>query len=818
MLIAAELVAIFFAGGPRQGGMGIFLLLAGLVMVFIRPVRPVAWLLWFLGFLVIVATCLALLPPGYFGLPAWREGLGGIKALHLPDQLSLDPLATMFWIVLLGGSVFLAIYCLSLSLSHRSIERVASLMVLACSLYAMVAWIAWQTGWNFPFFHKEEWMQSSYGFFPNRNHTAGFLITGTIVSLGLIHRGMNGGGLLSGVLGGGALALLSPMLLVFSKSRGGLVFLLLGILIWIAGLGRHRSRLLIAGTLFILLFTAFLFVGSGSELLQRLNPRPSTLQASSDGPLLGSEAAELKSASLRDLGHDTRILIWEDSLHMIRDFPISGSGLGTYASIYPFYALKSFGDKRIALHAESDWITLGVEGGIPALLLALVCVAVLSLRIPRLARLSGSNWPLRWAILAAFFAELLHGFVDVPLHKPELGWWILLLGAVGFSPIEDGGEKKNITLRVQRVVFIIIGLSLFLIGALLIRAQWLGGMAFPPFAPAFEQKRILELYGQGDEASVGRAIEESRKAISMYPACHPLYYQLAVLELYARGDNPVTKELFQAERSLVPRDTELIAKQAFDIAPYDTALAAKLWSEALNLQLESCRSPFQKDVPYARAIACGIFQSMVSAAEENPDLLPALPPLALLDPELRMIWMSSKSCDPSQIAIAAADATFLNALTVKQQGRFFELWSRRGDNDNDKAGIAAFLDANPQYQRAAIQTTASLLAASGRSEQACRLLIDTFSIPMPASKKDDGMIRAGDSDVPSDPLEAARYYMERGNDLSVRRLLAEALRSGGGGVDGRDALLLRAQLEVRSGNWKSALDSLISYLRATKRL
>jgi len=56
--------------------------------------------------------------------------------------------------------------------------------------YAVVAGIAWRTNWHYPFFIKE-YGRSPFRFFSNRNQTGSFLLTGAIVSLGLIYRGMH---------------------------------------------------------------------------------------------------------------------------------------------------------------------------------------------------------------------------------------------------------------------------------------------------------------------------------------------------------------------------------------------------------------------------------------------------------------------------------------------------------------------------------------------------------------------------------------------------------------------------------------------------
>jgi len=810
VIVAASLVSVFLAGGVLQGALGVFLLPAGLVLVFSRPGCVVPWRFWVGGALVAIAGATALLPERVFSIPSWRVELERLPALRLPESVSLDPFSTLFWLALLGLSLLVALRVLSCRLDQRGMERVALLMVLGCSAYAVTAWFAWQTGWRYPFFEKPSWAEPAFGFFPNRNHTAGFLLTGAVLSLGLVHRGMNGGGFLTGIVGGGGLALLSSMLLVFSKSRGGLVFLMLGVLIWIAGLGKYRSRALMAGSVALVLFMGVLFAGSRSELLERIKPSPHTDEPA-DGLLLPA-ITEAKPRPAGNHEYDSRIPIWQDSLRMIRDYPLSGSGLGTYAIDYPFYADKSLADDKTALHAESDWITLCAEGGIPALLSALACVAALSFRIPRLSLLSGREWPLRWAFLAAFFAELLHGFVDVPLHKPSLAWWIMLLGGVGFGGCfgEVSAESVHaVARRLQRLLFILGGAGCITAGVLLIHAQWGGGAALPPFAADAALKRIASLHRGGDPSSVDQSLRECLRELSRHPAYYRLHNQLAILRISKDGHVGNAMEILEASQHLWPHDPWLVFEQGKLIAAGDPLKGAEFWNESLRRQLAMDASPGS---PIRRSP--GLFGSMLEAAKSNPVLLARMPALASYDRDLRLQLYNHPTCDPSLIAQAAQDQAFMESLSPIQQGRLIDLWWRRGDWPT----VTAYVDANPRYQRAAVLTRSRILASVGSYEQACRLLIDTFSIPMPEPKKNGGIIIAAGSDVPSDPLEAARYYMERGNDLSARRLLGEALRSGGGGVGGRDALLLRAQLEVRSGNWKSALDTLISYLRATKQL
>jgi len=800
ILLSASLAAVFLAGGPMQGGMGIFLVLSGIVLVALRPITVVPWKFWIIGFLVVLAASLSIFPSEWIGAPQqWSVNLRDIPGLVLPDRVSADPRNTLFWVLLLAFTVTIALYSLSIPVDADQMQDIALLAVLGCSLYAVLAWIAWQTGWIYPFFDKQTWIQASFGFFPNRNHTAGFLLTGAILSLGLIYRGMHGGRLVPALIAACCFALFASVLLFFSFSRGGLVFFIVGAVIWIVGLGKYRSQFLMVfgGAVFLLM--AVLFLNSGSGLLERLKGYPSESQPA-------HQAIKSPEGLIRP---EVRLQIARDTIDMIVTHPVTGTGLGTYALVYPFFADRSLHERATALHAESDWLTLCSEAGIPALLLALGCVVLLIARIPHLASISGDEWPLRWAFLSAFFAELLHGFVDVPLHKPELGWWVLLLGGIGFGEMEIRKTPDLFKVRIQQVLFIIGGTAMLCVGGMLVWAQWGGGPASPPYEVAAGQKKVLCLFGDGsDRASLNSAIAELKTTIGRHPLSHQPYYQLAVLLLYTGKNNiDAVKTLFHAEQALSPYDPDLAFEQGKVIERLDPLTTATYWNEALGRQLRLEQRP---DATICRSGE--LYRSMIREAKGNQALLYRIPALAGEDSRLRLIWLSSQDSETSMIVEAVNDETFMNGLSEKEQGRLIELWWQRGD----KTSVSAFLESHPRYGRSAISTRASALATSGQPEKACRLLIDTFRIPLPEGMNGSSIIRAADGDVPADPLAAAKYYMERGNEAAARRLLDE-LHSAGGDNQG-EALRLSAVLEMKSGNWNGALQKLTAFLYATGQL
>ena len=793
LLFLASLAAVFLAGGPREAGMGIFLLTAGLLCVLISPAIKISWSLWGAGISLIGAVAVALAPTNLVGFPEWSANLRNLPGLVLPYCVAADPLLAGFWGLILFLSIFIALYSLASPMGSRQMADLALVAVLGCAVYAMLGWCVWQGGWAYPFYEKPTFAQASFGFFPNRNHTAGFLLTGVILSLGLVHHEMTRGKLFRTILAAGCFALLVSALLLFSVSRAGLLFLFLGILIWVFGLGRYRSKSLVTGGIAIFALIMLFFFFSGSGLLGRLKG--------------GASIESTPMAAVRSEVRDPRLGIARDTVTIIADHPLTGIGLGSYSMVYPFYADKSLRDRSTALHAESDWLTLCSEGGIPSVLIVLAALGLLLREIPKL-KSTGKNWPLRWAFLSAFFAELLHGLVDVPLHKPELGWWVLLLGGIGFGNTTPLGVTHGISFRIQRILFILGGLVMICSGSLLLVAQSGRGPVIPPFATLEIQKRVLKTFGDGsDPAGVKGAVEELGKAIVLHPMNQQLYYQLAVLIMAMEDRVERAKTLFSVQQALSPIDPDLLFDQGKTLMRLDPDGTAVCWNEALRRQLALDHSP---NSPIARTAE--LYGSMLREAQGQRDLFYKLQDLSSFDPELRIMWLSNPAAEKDSVGKAINDRAFVESLSMKQKGRLFELWWRSGD----RAAVTSYLDAHPEDAKAAIATRAAALESQGKGEQACRMLTDKFGIKVPAAVV--GVTSRGqDENAPEDPLAAVKYYMDLGNDLTAKRHLTEVLKLVD--RDQRDeGLLLSAQIEMRAGNWSGAFRTLLDYLHATGRL
>ena len=115
-----------------------------------------------------------------------------------------------------------------------------------------------------------------------------------------------------------------------------------------------------------------------------------------------------------DLQTSTRGLTARASIAMLRERPLRGFGLGTWAQVYPRFAETDTGFDLI--HADDDWLEWAAEGGVPFVCFMLV-----------IAGLAVANiWREPWSIGLA--AVMIHSLTEFPLQKiAVMSWFVVLL-------------------------------------------------------------------------------------------------------------------------------------------------------------------------------------------------------------------------------------------------------------------------------------------------------------------------------------------------------------------------------------------------------
>ncbi len=128
-----------------------------------------------------------------------------------------------------------------------------------------------------------------------------------------------------------------------------------------------------------------------------------------------------------------RLPLWIRSLPMVKDFPIWGTGYGTFGYVEPKYRPDAPFEEQMALydHAHNDYLEILAESGVVGFALAVSAVAIIlglgyrALAVNRGSRRAG----LAFGALFAFTAVALHSFVDFGCHIPAITLLAIVVSA-----------------------------------------------------------------------------------------------------------------------------------------------------------------------------------------------------------------------------------------------------------------------------------------------------------------------------------------------------------------------------------------------------
>jgi hypothetical protein len=227
--------------------------------------------------------------------------------------------------------------------------------------------------------------------------------------------------------------------------------LALRILLWgtlAAGIGLTRSRggILAAGTTTIVLVALALLSGPGMRprswvrrgiVLGILGGAVFAVLAAGEGALL-----RFLSSDPREIGADFRVGLYRTSLRAFREFPLFGSGLGTFREA--FLRVQPRDLPGLVEQAHCDGLQLLVTGGAIGAALGLAALA-------SLFGLLAAGWrrqrrreesALLLAALGALLSVTLHGLVDFGLSVPAIPATLAcVLGSAWAAARDPGGES-----------------------------------------------------------------------------------------------------------------------------------------------------------------------------------------------------------------------------------------------------------------------------------------------------------------------------------------------------------------------------------------
>lgn len=676
-------VAVLFPAWPQPLLWGLLWTGVGALMLGCPPgvALPKSWYFCCGGF--IAAGLAGFLPGEWFVRPGWRAELEALGAGPGGRAFVQPRLAAEGFLSLAVSAVAVLYFC-----GHRldSLQHHRLMLAHACglALVALLALVLQESG-------------GVFGFFPNRNHMATLLATGSFCGLAAFAHAIRRRSFVSGILSCVATVTCTALMVLRCESRAGLVLLGGGVFLW---LGLMGLRQLTGQTGRAVALAAFAMVGSFMVV-------DSTAKTRLLGSITGAGVESQQAAALataEDSGTeepvmpatlDSRFTIFQDTMRMIASEPWSGVGTGQFRYVFPQYRLESKSPHMsVHVHPESDWLWLAAETGIlSAGLVALGWLLVVGRAFRGVLR--SRSRPLVTGGLVAASMVVFHGTFDVPGHQVGLLWGSGLLLAM---TLRNGRSGEMPCGRRASVAWRLCGLAIFSGGIALLGSRLSGHEVLELSRSKTAMDEVSELYRLDCEAV--KAAEENGLEYEPAPDADPLVRAIEILERRARvtpldpqihkihgvfgahiGVDPARVERsFAIQSRLLPSRVGILLEQARAWYPADPERATACWREALlRARQEEQRHP---DSEYNFERTCG---KILNENRHDDERMRAILKVSGEFPELIPLWMTAASralLDESMPGVlAGSDARLHHDL--------LELWKKRGS----KESIEDYLDA-----------------------------------------------------------------------------------------------------------------------------
>ena len=305
-------------------------------------------------------------------------------------SLSLNPYATkneLYKIVAYALLFFLIIHNANSFVKIRRILTSIVIFAFSLSLFAIIQKLTWN-GKIF-WFRGLRYGGSPFGPYVNHNHYAGYMEMVIPLAIGLIFLSKD----INKRLMLGFMTIVMAGTVFMSNSRAGMVSMIcslvfLSLMLTLSKNPKHRFPFVFLIVISLLLFLAY--IGILSDSLNRI----------------------LTLTEPDRLSQELRPKVWKDSLNIYKDFPIFGSGLGTFENVFPKY--KSFANQITFSHAENEYLQALTECGALGFLIILWGIIIFFKTIFRYAKKD----LMTLCLFTSAVAIAIHSLFDFNLHIP----------------------------------------------------------------------------------------------------------------------------------------------------------------------------------------------------------------------------------------------------------------------------------------------------------------------------------------------------------------------------------------------------------------
>lgn len=357
--------------------------------------------------------------------------------------ISIDPADTA---IAMAGLAALGLYILGLSatLSQtalRILPRDLMFFAVPLALFGIVS-RELNNGLVYWLWKPQQGGGDACGPFVNRNHFAGWMLMACCLSIGWLLGQFEG---VSKDAGSdwrkGIVWLSSPQASKLIMTAGALVVMAVS-LVW------TLSRSAIAS--FAAALGCFIWLLARRWRVDRVRRAVAIITL---GLVLATSLAWRGMDRVVDWFGDTRdiksrLAAWDDGWRVVRDFPLAGTGLGTYSTAMLFYQ-KSNRDVHLA-QAHNDYLQLVAEGGllvaVPAAI-AIVCLAVAIRRNLGAARGETRGYWIRTGAVIGLVAIAIQEIAEFSLQIPANAFLFCTLAAVALAPVHGNVAVERSRIR-----------------------------------------------------------------------------------------------------------------------------------------------------------------------------------------------------------------------------------------------------------------------------------------------------------------------------------------------------------------------------------
>ena len=311
---------------------------------------------------------------------------------------------------------------------RRRLKFILWVIVLLGTIQALYGLLEYFSGHQYILWEKKHYgLDCATGTFVNRNHFSGYLEMILPIALAFFYSKLHSNFkdiLIKDIIRDHELSehffkisisfffmILMGLAIFFSYSRSGVITIFLTfILFFLIGLGLKRSSWL------ILIFIGLLVLWGAQIGLKTLIERFIAI---------GDEIT----------ANGSRLTQWKDTVKMIKDFILFGSGLGTYKDVFPIY--QSFAPRIQFDHAHNDILQFLAETGI-------VGFSILSYGAIKIITSLYKIWKKRtglpsWTALGSlisFIVVIFHSLTDFNMQIPSNAFLLSFILGIGI------GQKK----------------------------------------------------------------------------------------------------------------------------------------------------------------------------------------------------------------------------------------------------------------------------------------------------------------------------------------------------------------------------------------